>query len=66
MDFKDFLLEAGVVFQLIAPGTPHQNGVVERRNMTLLDMVRAMMSYAILQTSFWGYALKTTTYLEHV
>ena len=38
-EFEDFLKEEGIVSQLTAPGTPQQNGVAERRNRTLLDMV---------------------------
>ncbi|KAL4323819.1 hypothetical protein GQ457_11G025800 [Hibiscus cannabinus] len=38
------------------------NGVSERRNQTLLDMVRSMMSHTDLPTSFWGYALETTAF----
>ncbi|CAA0826244.1 Uncharacterized mitochondrial protein AtMg00710, partial [Striga hermonthica] len=53
----------GITSQLTAPGTPQQNGVAERRNRTLLEMVRSMMSYASLATSFWGYALETAAYL---
>ena len=41
------------------PGTPWSNGVSERRNRTLLDMVRSMMSLTDLPLSFWGYALET-------
>ena len=62
-DFKDYLTENGIISQLTAPGTPHQNGVAERRNRTLLDMVRSMMSYSTLPISFWGYALNTAMYL---
>ncbi|KAL0427554.1 UNVERIFIED_CONTAM: hypothetical protein Slati_2930200, partial [Sesamum latifolium] len=40
-------------------GTPQLNGVAERRNQTLLDMVRSMMSFMELPPSFWGYALET-------
>ena len=35
----------------------------ERRNRTLLDMVRSMMSLTDLPLSFWGYALETTTFM---
>ncbi|GKE22987.1 retrotransposon protein, putative, ty1-copia subclass [Tanacetum coccineum] len=42
------------------PYTPQHNGVSERRNRTLLDMVRSMMSQTTLPTSFWDYALETT------
>ena len=37
--------------------------MAERRNRTLLDMVRSMMSMSELPASFWGYALETTIYL---
>ncbi|KAL8107831.1 hypothetical protein AgCh_024294 [Apium graveolens] len=37
--------------------------VSERRNRTLLDMVRSMMSYANLPVFLWGYALETSAYL---
>ncbi|KAA0067938.1 gag/pol protein [Cucumis melo var. makuwa] len=52
--FQDYMIEHGIQSQLSAPGTPQQNGVSERRNRTLLDMVRSMMSYAQLPSSFWG------------
>ncbi|GKC09506.1 retrovirus-related pol polyprotein from transposon TNT 1-94, partial [Tanacetum coccineum] len=39
--------------------TPQHNGVSERRNRTLLDMVRSMMSQTTLPKSFWDYALET-------
>ena len=44
------------------PGTPQRNGVSERRNRTLLDMVRSMMSLTDLPLSFWGYALETVAF----
>ena len=36
--------------------------VSERRNRTLLDMVRSMMSQADLALSFWGYAFETAAF----
>ena len=51
-DFEEFLVEHGIVSQLTAPGTPQQNGVEERRNRTLLDMMRSMFSYSLLPSSF--------------
>ena len=36
------------------------NGVAERRNRTLKDMVRSMISHSNLPISFWGEALKST------
>ena len=51
-DFKDYLTQNGIVSQLTARGTPQQNGVVERRNRTLLEMVKSIMSYSTLPVSF--------------
>ncbi|GJV38045.1 putative RNA-directed DNA polymerase [Tanacetum coccineum] len=49
--------------ELTPPRTPQLNGVAKRRYRTLLDMVRSMMSRAILPISFWGYALETTAHI---
>lgn len=51
-EFRDYLAQKGITSQLYAPGTPQQNGVAERRNRTLMDMVRSMMSYSDLPNSF--------------
>ena len=47
-EFKFYLTQERIVSQLSAPGTPQQNEVVERRNKTLLDMVRSMLTYSSL------------------
>jgi transposase InsO family protein len=62
-EFQQYLIDNGIVSQFSAPGTPQQNGVAERRNRTLLDMVRSMLSYSTLPISFWGYALQTAIYI---
>ena len=61
-EFGEYLKECGIVSQLTPPHTPQHNGVSKRRNQTLFDMVRSMMSYANLPTSFWGYVLETATH----
>src|SRR6187200_2481803 len=61
-EFGLHLKQCGIVSQLTPPGTPQHNGVSERRNRTLLDMVRSMMSLTDLPLSFWGYALETTAF----
>ena len=57
------LKQCEIVSLLTPPGTPQCNGVSERRNRTLLDMVRSMMSLTNLPLSFWGYALETATFM---
>ncbi|GKA51186.1 retrotransposon protein, putative, ty1-copia subclass [Tanacetum coccineum] len=46
---------------LTSPYTPQHKEVSERRNHTLLDMVRSMISLITLSLSFWDYALESTT-----
>ena len=61
--FAKFLQEQGIIAQYTLPGTPSQNGVAERRNRTLLDMVRSMLSNSSLPISLWPEALKTAAYI---
>ncbi|KAL3635739.1 Pyruvate dehydrogenase complex component E2 1 [Castilleja foliolosa] len=61
-EFDDHLVKCGIISQLTPPGTPQLNGVSERRNRTLLDMVRSMMSQAVLPISFWRHALQTAAF----
>ena len=66
IEFVSFLKKHEILSQLSASGTPQQNGLAERRNQTLLDMVRSMMSFFTLPLFFWGYVLKTTTYILNI
>ncbi|RVW26309.1 Retrovirus-related Pol polyprotein from transposon TNT 1-94 [Vitis vinifera] len=61
--FAKYLMECGIVPQYTMPGTPSQNGVAERRNRTLKDMVRSMISHSTLPESLWGEAIKTAVYI---
>ncbi|KAJ9540760.1 hypothetical protein OSB04_027266 [Centaurea solstitialis] len=62
-EFNNHLIECGIVSQLTPPYTPQMNGVSERRNRTLLDMVRSMMCRSSLPVSFWGHALETAAHI---
>ena len=61
--FKDYCTNQGIVHQYTLPYTPQQNGVAERRNRTLMDMVRSMLNHSELGTQFWGEALDTAVYV---
>nr|GEZ67019.1 hypothetical protein [Tanacetum cinerariifolium] len=58
-EFLDHLKDHGIISHRTPPYTLQHNGVSERRNRTLLDMVRSMMSQTTLPKSFWDYALET-------
>ena len=49
----------GIVHQVSAPYTPQQNGVAERKNRVLTEMVNSMLSYSGLGQGFWGEAVLT-------
>ena len=61
--FAKFLEECSIVPQYTMPGSLIMNGVAERRNRTLKDMVRSMISHSNLPISLWGEALKTAAYI---
>ncbi|KAL0283835.1 UNVERIFIED_CONTAM: Retrovirus-related Pol polyprotein from transposon TNT 1-94 [Sesamum angustifolium] len=65
-EFIDYLKKNSIVSQWTPPGTPQLNGVAERRNQTLLDMIQSMMSFTELPLSFWGYALETAARLLNI
>nr|GEV77785.1 hypothetical protein [Tanacetum cinerariifolium] len=58
-EFLDHLKEHDIISHRTPPYTPQYNGVFERRNRTLLDMVRSMMSQTTLLKSLWDYALES-------
>ncbi|KAJ9554358.1 hypothetical protein OSB04_018403 [Centaurea solstitialis] len=61
--FALFLKECGIVPQYTMPGSARMNGVAERRNRTLKNMVRSMISHTSLPEPLWGEALKTAVYI---
>ena len=61
--FARFFQEHGIVGQYTMPSSPKQNGVEERRNRTLMDMVRSMRSNINLSQFLWTEALKTIAYV---
>ena len=63
--FAKFLQENKLVAQYTMPGSPNQNGVAERRNRTLMDMVHSMLSSSKLPRSLWTEAPKTFAYISN-
>ncbi|GJZ40464.1 zinc finger, CCHC-type containing protein [Tanacetum coccineum] len=56
-EFLDHLKDHGIIAHRTPPYTPQHNGVSERRNRTLLDMVRSMMSQTTLLKALLGIML---------
>ena len=62
-EFMTYCAELGVGRQHTAPYMPQQNGVVERRNQTVVGMARSMLKASELPGTFWGEAVNTTVYI---
>jgi hypothetical protein len=59
---EGFLEEEGIKHEFSSPYTPQQNGVVERKNRTLLDMARTMLDEYKTSDRFWAEAVNTACY----
>jgi hypothetical protein len=55
-------LEEGIRHDFSSPYTPQQNGFVERKNITLLDMARTMLDEYKTPDRFWAEAINTACY----
>jgi transposase InsO family protein len=62
-EFNVFCSENGIKRQLTAAYTPQQNGVSERKNRTLMDMVRSMLAGKNVPMEFWPEAVKWAGYV---
>ena len=58
-----YFQSVGIIHETTAPYTPPQNGVSERKNRILKEMVNSMLSYSRLSHGFWGEAMLTACYL---
>ncbi|KAI3767848.1 hypothetical protein L2E82_18277 [Cichorium intybus] len=61
----DFLVNKGITHNFSAPYTPQQNGVVERRNRSLCEASRTMLSFTKLPLYFWADAIATACYTQN-
>ncbi|GKA24050.1 ribonuclease H-like domain-containing protein [Tanacetum coccineum] len=58
-----FLLEMGIKREFSVTRTPQQNGVAERRNITLIEDARTMLVDSKLPSTFWAEAVNTACYM---
>lgn len=62
-DFQSFCNEEGIVHEVTTPYTPQHNGVAERRNKTILNMVRSMLGGRRFPKNLWGEAVSTSAFI---
>ena len=64
-EFMDYCNNHGIKRQFFIARTPQQNGVVERKNMTIQEMVRTMIVDSNLTDIFWTQAVYTTVQIQN-
>jgi hypothetical protein len=62
-EFGQYYAEHGIHRQLTAPYSPQQNGVVERRNQSIVVMACCMLKAKHLPGYFWGEAVCTAVHI---
>jgi transposase InsO family protein len=63
LDFRKYCEDNGIKRQLTAAYTPQQNGIAERKNRTIMDMVRSMLACREVPKEFWPEAVNWAIYI---
>jgi hypothetical protein len=62
-DFKELCDKHGIKREYIIPGTPQQNGVVERKNRIVQQMARSMMNEKNIGQTYWVETIHTKVHI---
>jgi transposase InsO family protein len=57
LQVEEYLEEEDIKHEFFAPSTPQQNGLVERKNRTLIDMAKTMLGEYKTPERFWSEAV---------
>ncbi|WVZ53075.1 hypothetical protein U9M48_004062 [Paspalum notatum var. saurae] len=63
--FENFCRDIGLEHQFSSPYTPPQNGTVERKNRTLVEMAQTMLDEHRTPRRFWAEAVNTACYIAN-
>ena len=64
-EIKQLCKDSGIKRELSTPYNPQQNGVVERKNTTIMDVARAMLHDEDLPMHLWAEASRTVVYVQN-
>ena len=61
--FEEICSTHGIIHQTTAPYSPQSNGIAERKNRTLKEMLNAMLNSSGAPQNLWGEALLSANYI---
>ncbi|GKA02659.1 reverse transcriptase domain-containing protein [Tanacetum coccineum] len=64
-EMNQFCEMKGIKREFSVARTPKQNGVAERKNITLIEAARTMLTDSKLPTTFWAEAVNTACYVQN-
>ncbi|GKB13827.1 retrovirus-related pol polyprotein from transposon TNT 1-94 [Tanacetum coccineum] len=62
---REYYEKVGISLETSVARSPHQNGVVERRNCTLIEAAHTMLIYAKALLFLWAEVVATTCYTQN-
>nr|GEZ26563.1 putative ribonuclease H-like domain-containing protein [Tanacetum cinerariifolium] len=62
---KEYLDSIGIIHETCAAKTPQQNGVVERKNRTLVKAAKTMLIFSHAPLFLWAEAIATACYTQN-
>ncbi|KAJ9547256.1 hypothetical protein OSB04_019799 [Centaurea solstitialis] len=62
---EEYLASVGITHNFSAPRTPQHNGVVERKNRTLVEAARTMLNASGLSLTFWAEVVSAACYTQN-
>ncbi|GJT46908.1 retrovirus-related pol polyprotein from transposon TNT 1-94, partial [Tanacetum coccineum] len=62
---REYYEKVGISYETSIARSPQQNGIVERRNRTLIEAARTMLIYAKALLFLWAEAIATTCYTQN-
>jgi len=62
-EISEFCAVHGIIHERMPPYSPQSNGIAERKNRTLTDLVNAMLETAGLSKEWWGEAILTACHV---
>jgi len=62
-DFVDFHRQHGIIMKTTTKYTPQQNGVVERKNQTIMNMAKSMLRAKNLSNDYCVEAIACSSYI---